>query len=399
MRRTNGFRVGLGLTALIAALTAGALLRDLRRPEAPGTFPLEVAGTAAAADRAEAAKQLDAVRQTALVTAAGRAGKSVVSIGTERTAYLRRDPFFDGDPFSFFFDPRPRYQRFHQRTPYLGSGIVVDDKGHVVTNHHVIEGAEKVFITLADGKEREAEFVGADAIADLAILKIDPSGVTPAVLGDSDDVRLGEWALAIGNPYGATLGDPTPTITAGVISATGRFFRSSGEALRLYEGMIQTDAAINSGNSGGALVNALGEVIGVNTFIFSESGGSVGIGFAIPVNRMKRMLEEIRQHGRLREVDLDFTVIDITPYIQQALGLRTRQGVVVYQVETRGPAAEAGIEPGDVVLKIAGHAISNQREFLVHVLGAPVGREVVLEVLRGEKSFETRYKVRAGNGT
>ncbi|MFW6256037.1 MAG: S1C family serine protease [Candidatus Sumerlaeota bacterium] len=320
-------------------------------------------------------KELHTSRQTALVTAAEKAGDSVVSIGAERTAYIRRSPFMD-EGFPFFYQPGPTVEKYRQKTPYLGSGVVVDDKGHVVTNHHVIEGADKVFVTLASGTEYEAEIVEFDPISDLCLLKIDAENLKPAVLGDSDDLRMGEWVLAIGNPYGALLGDPCPTITAGVVSATNRFFRTTGKKPHLYENMIQTDAAINPGNSGGALVNAAGEVVGVNTFIFSGSGGSIGIGFAIPINRVKRMLDEVTQYGRLREIKLDFEVIDITRYVQQAMELDSAQGVLVYRIAAKSSAHEAGLEPGDIILKVNEHDVTSRREFLIHVLGAPLDEKI-----------------------
>ncbi|HBF33061.1 TPA: hypothetical protein DDW35_00720, partial [Candidatus Sumerlaeota bacterium] len=206
---------------------------------APSTLPAAHESTPTAAER-----PLDASRQTALVRAAEVAGPSVVCIGAERTALVRRGLSLGEDPFNTFFNPAPTYQKMRQKTPYLGSGIAVDREGHIVTNFHVVDGAERVFVTLHNGKEFEAELVDADAISDIAILKINAPEIISATLGDSDDVRLGEWALAIGNPFGAQLGDPTPTITAGVISAKNRYFRSSDQSPRLYEGMIQTDAAI-----------------------------------------------------------------------------------------------------------------------------------------------------------
>jgi len=346
-------------------------------------------------DISEITEDLHGTRETALVRAAKVAGPGIVSIGAERTAYVRRGPFGNENMFPFFFEPFPSYEKYREKTPYLGSGIVADDEGHVVTNYHVIRGAERIFVTLACGTEREAELIDYDAIGDLAVLRIDPESTTPAPLGDSDDVRPGEWVLAIGNPYGIALGDPCPTITAGVVSARNRFFRTTGESPHLYEGMIQTDAAINPGNSGGALVNALGEVIGVNTFIFSQSGGSVGIGFAIPVNKAKRMLEEIRQYGMLRPTRIDFEVINVTAYLQRELDLASPQGVLVYRVESGGPADVAGIEPGDVILRINRHDVVNRREFLIHFAGASAGERLELELMRNKKTERVRYVVQA----
>ena len=339
---------------------------------------------------------LDASRQTALVRAAEVAGPSVVCIGAERTALVRRGLALGQDPFDMFFNPAPTYQKMRQKTPYLGSGIAVDKEGHIVTNFHVVEGAERVFVTLHNGKEFEAELVDADAISDIAILKINaPGAIIPATLGDSDDVRLGEWAMAIGNPFGPQLGDPTPTITAGVISAKNRYFRSSDQTPRLYEGMIQTDAAINPGNSGGALCNAKGEVIGVNTFIFSESGGSVGIGFAIPINKVKHKLEEVRSYGKLRQARLDMEVIDITPYVQQSMELKSTQGALLYRMEKNGPAATAGLQPGDQIQKVNGRAVNTRRDCLVSLYGANVGEKIKIDLLRNNRPMQVEYEIQA----
>jgi serine protease Do len=191
------------------------------------------------------------------------------------------------------------------------------------------------------------------------------------------------------------LGDPTPTITAGVISAKNRYFRSSDQTPRLYEGMIQTDAAINPGNSGGALCNAKGEVIGVNTFIFSESGGSVGIGFAIPMNKVKRKLEEVRSYGKLRQARLDIEVIDITPYVQQSMELKSTQGALVYRMEKNGPASAAGLQPGDQIQKVNGRAVNTRRDCLVSLYGANVGEKIKIDLLRNNRPMQVEYEIQA----
>ena len=315
-----------------------------------------------------------------------------MSIGAERPALVRQPmPGFWADPF---FGSIPFYQRIRQKVPFLGSGITLDRQGHIVTNYHVIEGAERLFVTLADKKEYEAQLVGFDKINDIAFLKVDADSLQPAPLGDSDQVLLGEWVLAIGNPYGTVIEDPTPTITAGVVSARNRYFHANtGSSPRLYEGMIQTDAAINPGNSGGALVNALGEVIGMNTFILSESGGSIGIGFAIPINKIKRMMRDIRQYGRLRKGRIDFVPISLNAAIRAQLGLNVASGLLVYQMERGGPAEQAGIDLGDVIVAVDGQPVSNREDFMARVFGAPVGTALRFRVLREGKEFEAVYQV------
>ncbi|MBN1866440.1 trypsin-like peptidase domain-containing protein [Candidatus Sumerlaeota bacterium] len=338
---------------------------------------------------------LDDRRCSDLVCAANAVVPAIVSISVERTAYVRVGSPFAGDFFGMF-DPFTVVEKQEQKMPYLGSGIVVDSKGVVVTNCHVVEGANRLFVTLSDGKEYEADLLGADKISDIAVLKARTSDSIPSVnLGDSDDVRLGEWVLAIGNPYGALLEDPSPTVTAGVVSARNRFFYSTGDKPRLYEGMIQTDASINPGNSGGALVNVNGEVIGVNTFIVSGSGGSIGLGFAIPINRVKRILDEIERYGRVRDVRRDLELRAITPYVQRVLSLASREGVLVFRVEGNSAAQAAGIEPGDVIRSVNGRPANGPREFWVLLLGHSVGDKIEIVFQRRDKAYKTHYVIQA----
>jgi serine protease Do len=371
-------------------------------PANPAPVAAAPAAALGAPDAAVARQQvLLQSRRTALVNAAERAAPAVVSVGAERTAYV---PVPGTDMFEdLFFGPPILYQKIQRKTPYLGSGVSMDREGHIVTNYHVVEGASRLFVTLADKEEYEAELVDADEIYDVAILKLlklkpedkrPAPRLRPAALGDSDTIMLGEWVLAIGNPYGGVLEDPNPTVTAGVVSAKNRRFRASdGQSFRVYEGMIQTDASINPGNSGGALVNALGEAIGINTFILSESGGSIGIGFAIPINRVKRMMDEIRQYGRLRKAALDFVPVPITPHVQRALSLPASQGVLIYRMETGGPAQGAGLRPGDVITAINGVATPSLDEFRERMLRLKVGEELTFKILRGDGALDVKYRV------
>lgn len=331
-----------------------------------------------------------ASRQTAIVTAAARVTPAVVSIGAERPAYVPFPGAFN-DPF---FGPQI-VQKIRKKTPFIGSGIVVDNLGHVVTNFHVVQGASRLFVTLANNGEYEAQLVDYDEVADIAILKVNAANLRPAPLGDSDKVMLGEWALAVGNPYGNIIEDPTPTVTAGVVSARNRTFRAGGgDESRLYEGMIQTDAAINPGNSGGALANAAGEIIGVNTFIISESGGSVGLGFAIPINKVKRMMSDLTRYGHVRKPEIDFEPIALTPSLQQQMGLPMSKGLLVYRMQTEGPAASAGLQLGDVITQINGQPAPTREDFLSRLYSAPVGSKLKLAVFREGESLTIEYEVR-----
>ena len=230
-------------------------------------------------------------RRSAIVDAARRVAPAVVSV-----TVVKRERQVQADPFDFFFVPRG-YEREVQG---LGTGFIVSPDGVVITNQHVTEGAVQIAVTTPDGNEYPGKLLGEDALTDIAVLKIEAKGLSTAPIGRSDDLMIGEWVVAFGNPYGYLLGNAEPTVTAGVVSAIGRNLYPSGDQPGVYVGMIQTDAAINPGNSGGPLANALGEVVAVNSSIFSNTGSSVGIGFAIPIERAMRVTDELRKYGRVR---------------------------------------------------------------------------------------------------
>ena len=327
---------------------------------------------------------VDASRQSAIVTAAQRASPAVVSVSVVQTRVVRQNPFFSFFPDEFFDRFYPQ-QEYRERLPGLGSGFVADRDGMVITNEHVVHGADDIKVTLPDGREFAARVVASTAVYDLAFLKIEGRDLPSATLGDSGDLLVGEWAVAIGNPFGFLLDDPKPSVTAGVVSATHRDIKSEASEGGIYKDMIQTDAAINPGNSGGPLVNALGEVIGVNTFIFTRGGGSVGIGFAVPINTVKRFLGEIRKYGRIRQVWAGFQVQPLTPYMASRLGLDDARGLVVSRVEGEGPAAAAGLRVGDVIRKVNGQAVTTADEAQRVLFGVEVGDTVRLEIDRGSE--------------
>ena len=233
---------------------------------------------------------LTASRRTAIVTAAARAAPGVVSVSV-----LKRERVQPQDPFAFFFMPRGNRQ-----VQGLGSGFIIAPDGVIVTNQHVTDGAQQIVVTTRDGRDLPAQLLGEDPQTDIAVLKVDATGLPTTPIGSSENLMIGEWVVAIGNPYAYMLGNSEPSVTAGVVSAVGRNLLPSQDQAGVYVGMIQTDAAINPGNSGGPLVNALGEVVGVNSNIFSTTGGSVGIGFAIPIERALRVATELRRFGRVR---------------------------------------------------------------------------------------------------
>ena len=328
-------------------------------------------------------------RRNAIVRAIEEVNPAVVSIGIivqRRYINTYYDDYWD------YFMRRPRTTREYY--PKVGTGFVINSEGIVVTNHHVIEGGREVVVTLQDGREVAGEVIGADKTLDIAVIRIKGENFPYAPLGDSDDLIIGEWAIAIGNPYGSLLQDNRPTVTVGVISAVNRQFRGSAEEGRYYQNMIQTDAAINPGNSGGPLVNSRGEVVGINTFIFSKSGGSIGLGFAIPVNTVKRVVREILTYGKVRDVWLGFQGQEIGTLMARSLGRSTADGVIVTYIEPGSPAAEAGLKRGDVIVAMDGIAIKGASDANAKIHSLQVGDRLVLTVERDGRSAEVTVVAR-----
>ena len=309
--------------------------RSIARWSAGWTATVLALALASAAHAAPA--DVSASRRTAIVTAAQRVSPAVVTVSVISTRVMRVDPF-GGALHDEFFDRFFPQQQYRQRVPSMGSGFIVDGAGLVITNEHVVHEADDIKVTLSDGRQLGAKVIGSTPIYDLAVLQVEGKGLPAAPLGDSDRILVGEWAIAIGSPFGYLLNDTQPTVTAGVVSATHRDVKSDATSTGVYKDMIQTDAAINPGNSGGPLVNADGEVIGINAFIFTPSGGSIGLGFAIPINLAKRILAEIRQYGRVRQAYPGMTVQEVTAGLARRLGYADEGGLVVTRVDDSGPA-------------------------------------------------------------
>jgi len=324
-------------------------------------------------------------RRTAIVTAAQRVSPAVVSVSVVTTRIVRADPYglpFHDEFFDRFFPP----SLYRERVPGLGSGVIVDADGIVLTNSHVIRDAEDVKVNLPDGRHFDAKLLGDSPVYDLAVLKIPPDHLPVAPLGDSDSLVVGEWAIAIGNPFGFLLDDPQPTVTAGVVSATRRDIKAEATSTAMYKNMIQTDAAINPGNSGGALVDADGEVIGINTFIFTNSGGSIGLGFAIPINLAKKVLSEVRRYGRVRVAWPGMTVQPVTELLARRLGWDGTGGLVVSAVDKGGPADRAGLKPLDRIRRVNGRVTNDVEDAQSGIYGAQVGDRLTLDVERDGRS-------------
>jgi serine protease Do len=309
-------------------------------------------------------------RTTALVRASERVAPAVVSVNVLREQQARTRSIWD----EYFLGPSAARQ-----SAGFGSGIIIDTDGHILTNYHVIRAALEIRVTLPDGRDFEAELLGSDPMTDVAILRIEAEDLPVAPLGTSTDLLIGEWTVAIGNPFAYLLSNPEPTVTAGVVSAVGRHIIPSNQDDGFYLGMIQTDASINPGNSGGPLVNGLGEVIGVNTSIFSRSGGSEGLGFAIPIDRALRVAEDLIQFG---EAQRAWTGVEVAAVEADRWGRRT--GVQIASVAPGSPADQAGLEPGDRLVRANGRSLGTPLDFEAVLLDAEAGDgvEIFLEGVR-----------------
>ncbi len=329
-------------------------------------------------------------RQNAIVYAAQKAGPAVVSISVIQVRVIREHPFFSPFRDEFFDEFWERFFRpreYKEKVYSIGSGFVINPEGFILTNAHVVRGADQLKVSLTTGEEYEGKVVGLDEVSDLAVIKIDAENLPSVVLGNSDDLIIGEWAIAIGNPFGYLLDDPNPTVTVGVISAVNRDIKKERGQVQIYRKMIQTDAAINLGNSGGPLVNASGEVIGINTFIFTTSRGSEGIGFAIPINRAKAILSDLLKHGRIIPAWIGLRVQEVNPILAQSLDLDKAEGVIVSDVEEDSPAQKAGLKMKDVIIKVDDQKIRNLSDWedLVYLVREKQGLDITF-VRDGEKT-------------
>ncbi|MFC2075859.1 S1C family serine protease [candidate division KSB1 bacterium] len=338
-------------------------------------------------------EEITSSRRNAIVRTAEAVGPKVVSINITRQFVQRSGEYRDFfDLFEWYL---PRYESVPREIP-AGSGFVVDPSGLILTNAHVVQDAKGASVAFPDGRSLPGEIVERDDYSDLALIKVEGGPFQSAELGDSDDLIIGEWAIAVGNPFGTYIQDPHPTVTAGVVSAINRSIRPASDSDVWYRNMIQTDAAINPGNSGGPLANSRGQVIGINTFILSTSQGSQGMGFAIPINLAKRFLAEIRQHGRLRNISVGFHWYEVTPNIAAALGFQRAEGIFITQVDSGGAGSRAGLQRGDVILNTDGEKVRNWQEFRRILLRYYVGDTVRLGVIRDGEPIELEYQLKEG---
>ncbi len=318
---------------------------------------------------------------TSYSTAAKRASPAVVSITASRNG--GRQPRSDDPMFRFFFGDRAR-EMPQERQVGLGSGVIVSPAGYLLTNNHVIEGADDVEVLLGDGRSAKAQTIGADPESDIAVLKIELDKLPVIDFGDVDRLEVGDVVLAIGNPFGVG-----QTVTSGIVSALGR----NSLGINIFENFIQTDAAINPGNSGGALVDVNGNLLGINTAIYSRSGGSLGIGFAIPVTTARQVMEGLIKDGRVIRGWIGVEPRDLTPEIAKTLDLPVKQGVLIAGVVQNGPASEGGVRPGDVVVRIGGTPVTSQSQLLNAVAALKPRELATISVQRGDTALDVKVKV------
>jgi len=325
--------------------------------------------------------QVSQSRRNAITAAVAKVSPAVVTVQTEAVDQTPQDPF---DIFFGGGRAQPRTQAG------LGTGFIVRNDGVIVTNAHVVAGATKVSVMMRDGTVYPAKVLGEDETNDIAVVRITAKSLPEVKLGNSNNLVIGEWAVAIGNPFGFYLGNAEPSVSVGVISATQRNLVGQGEGQASYFDMIQTDAAINPGNSGGPLVNADGEVIGVNSSIFSPSGGSVGLGFAIPINRVARVVDDLLTHGSIRSPWIGVTLKQIPSTNPRDI---IAQGAVIGTVAPGSPAATAGLQPGDVIMREGTRAVRNPFDWNAALLDLRVGSPAHLHVKRGSREFDVDVNV------
>jgi serine protease Do len=340
-------------------------------------------------DKPKANDDISNSRRNAITKTVAMISPAIVGINvTEIRTY--RDPFWSDDPiFRYFFGDRS----YKQKVQGLGSGFLISKDGYILTNDHVAGNASKIVVTLTNGEKHNAKIIGTDPLSDVALLKIDGNDFPYVKLGNSDDVLIGEWVIAFGNPFGFFEINDKPTVTVGVVSNLNVALKIEEEQ-RSYKGMIQTDAAINSGNSGGPLVNSIGEVIGMNTIIYTPNQGSVGLGFAIPVNRVKNILKELRETGKIdRSFWTGLEIQALNRNIARYFGLKRTDGVIITDVAKNSPGEKAGIVMGDIIIEINQKKINNENDVLEIINECKSGDVLQMKIFRDNKTFDVNLKL------
>ncbi len=314
---------------------------------------------------------------------------AVTNISSQQVTRTSNSPFGDDPFFRYFFgDQSEMFGGRDRRETSLGSGVIVSSDGYVLTNNHVVgDATAEITVALADKRELRAKVIGTDPLTDIALLKINATGLPVMPWGDSSKLKVAEWVLAIGNPF-----QLSQTVTLGIVSAIGR----TNVGVAAYEDFIQTDAAINPGNSGGALINARGELIGINTAIYSQSGGYQGIGFAVPSNLARRVMNDLIKYGSVRRGSIGTVVVlPLSPQVAEQLGISIDKGVLVNRMSRNSPVYDAGVRPGDVIVTVNGKDVSDESQLVRVVADAPIGSTLTLGAVRDGKKIEFRVPVQA----
>ncbi|HEY6087637.1 MAG TPA: trypsin-like peptidase domain-containing protein [Burkholderiaceae bacterium] len=366
------------VTVAVALLFVVATLKPEWLGRSPGRMLPQIVSIASAPPPSAAAAPASAA-DTGYRAAAQRAAPSVVSIVASKVNPRR--PQADDPWFRFFFGDRSPQD---QPQRGLGSGVIASPEGYLITNNHVVEGADDIEVLLADGRSAQAKLIGTDPDSDVAVLKIELDKLPAITFGNIDGLQVGDAVLAIGNPFGVG-----QTVTAGIVSALGR----NQLGINIFENFIQTDAAINPGNSGGALVDAAGNLVGINTAIFSRSGGSLGIGFAIPANTARAVMESLVRNGSVVRGWIGVEPRDLTPEMAESLRLPVKSGVLITGVLQNGPAGNGGMKPGDVVVKIADQNIANTAQLFSAVAALKPGDPATIAVQRGDRAVDLKVQV------
>jgi serine protease Do len=316
---------------------------------------------------------------------AASAVKGVANISSLQVVRTSNSPFANDPFFRYFFGDDEMFGTRDRRSLSLGSGVVVSTDGYVITNNHVVgENVREITVSLADNREAKGQVIGTDPATDIALLKINVNGLPAVPWGDSSQLLVGEWVLAIGSPF-----QLSQTVTAGIVSATGR----QNVGITDYEDFIQTDAAINPGNSGGALINSRGELVGINTAIFSQSGGYQGVGFAVPSNLARRVIEDLIKYGEVQRGAMEFRVERLTPEWAHQVGATSARGAIVTRMLRDSASYDAGLRPGDVIIEFNGEAIEEVSQLTRRVADARIGSTATLTVLRNGEEIEIRVPI------
>ena len=387
-----GFAIGLAVSLRFDFQTSSEainLFGGTEKPAAPAT-PTTPAPTVALPDFAALAQQISpsVVNISSTQEVKGPSMSGPRGPGGPGGPGAPGGPGGPDDPFHEFFEPFERFFGPPRRGPFraksLGSGFVIDASGYIITNNHVVENADEIMVRLSTGKEFKAKVIGRDSKTDIALVQISGAGdLTPVVLGNSEDLKVGQWVVAIGNPFGLE-----NTVTAGIVSAMARHINQGP-----YDDFIQTDAAINPGNSGGPLLNTKGEVVGINTAIFSRSGGNIGIGFAIPISLAKEIIPQLKEKGHVTRGWLGVMIQKVTPDIAETLGLPDAKGALVADVVKEGPAEVAGLKQGDVIVEYDGKPVNDSAELPLLVARTPVGKTVKVKVIRDKSAQHVDIKI------